>query len=74
VVGPHPEIAVANFSRPFRSKIVWNNSRGTPSSAIWKTIFREWRIEESLFLCGFIIGNNISLQSLSGKYGLILAV
>jgi hypothetical protein len=39
----HPDIAVANRSRPIRSKMVWNNSRGTATSAIWKTIFREWR-------------------------------
>ena len=30
----HPDIAVANLNRPIRSKIVWNNSRGTATSAI----------------------------------------
>jgi len=31
---PH-DIAVTNFSRPILSRMAWNNSRGTATSAIW---------------------------------------
>jgi hypothetical protein len=34
---PHP-VAAGDLSRPIRSKIVWNNSLGTATSAIWKAI------------------------------------
>jgi len=30
----HPDIAGDNLNRPIRSKIVWNNSLGTATSAI----------------------------------------
>ncbi len=53
MVGLHPDIEVANLSRPIRSKIVWNNSRGTATSAIWKTIFREWRTTFAPILISF---------------------
>ena len=49
----HPDIAVANLSRPIRSRIAWNNSRGTATSAIWKTIFREWRTTFAPILINF---------------------
>jgi hypothetical protein len=39
----HPDIAVTNLSRPMASRVARNNFRGTATSAIWKTIFWEWR-------------------------------
>jgi len=49
----HPDIAVANLSRPIPSRIARNNSRGTAASAIWKTIFREWRTTFAPILMSF---------------------
>jgi hypothetical protein len=43
MVGLHPDVAGASLSRPILSRMARNNSRGTATSAIWKTIFREWR-------------------------------
>jgi hypothetical protein len=33
--------------------MVWNNSRGTATSAIWKMIFREWRTTFAPILISF---------------------
>ena len=49
----HPDNAVANLSRPIRSRMARNNSRGTATSAIWKTIFREWRTTFAPILISF---------------------
>jgi len=49
----NPDIAGDNLSRLIRSKIVWNNSRGTATSAIWKAIFREWRTTFAPILINF---------------------
>jgi hypothetical protein len=54
-----PDIAVVNLSRPIRSKIVWNNSRGTATSAIWKIIFREWRTTFAPILISFSRSGNV---------------
>jgi len=53
MVGLHPDAATANRSRPIPSKIARNNSRGTATSAIWKTIFREWRTTLAPILISF---------------------
>jgi len=50
---PHPVAAAGDLSRPIRSKIVWNNSLGTATSAIWNTIFREWRTTFAPILISF---------------------
>jgi hypothetical protein len=49
----HPDIADDNLSRPIRSKMARNNSRGTATSAIWKMIFREWRTTFAPILISF---------------------
>jgi hypothetical protein len=49
----HPVADAGDLSRPIRSKMVWNNSRGTATSAIWKTVFREWRTTFAPILISF---------------------
>src|SRR5208283_3991324 len=49
----HPDGAVANLSRPILSRMARNNSRGTATSAIWKTIFPEWRTTFAPILISF---------------------
>ena len=49
----HPDVAVANLSRPIPSRMTRNNSRGTATSAIWKTISREWRTTFAPILMSF---------------------
>ena len=49
----YPVAAVGDLSRPIRSKIVWNNSLCTATSAIWKMIFREWRTTFAPILISF---------------------
>ena len=39
----HPVAAAGNLRRSIPSRMARNNSRGSATSAIWKTIFREWR-------------------------------
>ncbi len=51
--GLHPDVVVADLSRPIPSKMARNNSRGTATSAIWKTIFREWRTTFAPILISF---------------------
>ena len=48
----HPDIAGDNLSRPIRSKMARNNSRGTATS-IWKMIFRERRTTFAPILISF---------------------
>ncbi len=49
----HPDIAVANLSRPIPSRTARNNSLGTATSVIWKIICREWRTTFALILISF---------------------
>jgi hypothetical protein len=49
----HPNNAVANLSRPIRSKMVWNNSLGTATSAIWKTTCQKWHTTFAPILISF---------------------
>ena len=51
--GFHPDIAVANLRRSIAFRMLRNNSRGTATSAIWKTIFREWRTTFAPILISF---------------------
>ncbi len=57
----HPDIAVANLSRPILSRMARNNSRGTATSAIWKAIFPEWRTTFAPILISFS-RNVVSVQ------------
>ncbi|MGD0744397.1 MAG: hypothetical protein ABSA45_04500 [Verrucomicrobiota bacterium] len=50
---PYPDAAAGNLSRPIPSRMARNNSRGTATSAIWRTIFREWRTTFAAILIGF---------------------
>ena len=49
----HPDVAVANRSRLIPSRMAWSNSLGTSTSAIWKSIFREWRTTSAPILISF---------------------
>src|ERR1700728_1687585 len=53
MVGLHADDATANRNRPIPSRIARNNSLGTATSAIWKTIFREWRTTFAPILINF---------------------
>ena len=57
----HPDAAAGNLSRPIPSRIARNNSLGTATSAIWKTIFREWRTTFAPILINFS-RNVVSVQ------------
>src|SRR5208283_5625627 len=47
---PHPDAAAANLSRLIPSRMARNTSFRLATSAIWKTIFREWRTTFALIL------------------------
>ena len=49
----HPDAAAGNLSRPIPSRMARNNSLGTATSAIWKTIFPEWRATFAPILISF---------------------
>jgi len=51
--GLHPVGAVANLSRQIPSRIARNSSRGTATSTIRKTTFREWRTTFAPILINF---------------------
>jgi len=53
MVSIHHDDATANRSRPIPSRIARNNSFGTATSAIWKTIFQEWRTTFAPILISF---------------------
>ena len=51
--GLHLDVAVANLRRSIPLRMSRNNSLGTATSAIWKTIFREWRTTSATILISF---------------------
>ena len=57
----HPDAAAGNLSRPMPSRMARNNSIGTATSAIWKTIFPEWRTTFAPILINFS-RNVVSVQ------------
>ena len=51
--GLHPDVAVANLSRSIAFRMSTNNSRGTATSAIWKTITgRSYRLKDHAAIVG----------------------
>ena len=57
----HPDNTVANLRRSIAFRMSRNNSRGIATSAIWKTIFREWRTTFAPILISFS-RNVVSVQ------------
>jgi hypothetical protein len=49
----HPDAAAGDLNRPIPSRMARNNSLGTATSAIWKTIFRESRTTFAPILISF---------------------
>jgi hypothetical protein len=49
----HPDAAAGKLSRPIPARMDRNNSLGIATSAIWKTIFPEWRTTFAPILISF---------------------